>query len=192
MFIQTEDTPNPETMIFRPGRPVLGQGAMDFPNAETAVGRSVLVENLFGVEGVKAVFLGDHFLSITKGSDCDWTILKAEILGVLLEHFATDAPILSDSGSSDSGADLNEAEGHFDEADRDTVDSIKELLETRVRPAVARDGGDIVFHGFERGVVYLSMRGACAGCPSSTYTLKMGIENMLRHYVPEVTEVRQA
>ncbi len=186
MFIQTEDTPNPETMIFRPGRSVLGNGGMDFPNRSSADGVSPLVENLFTIDGVEGVFLGADFLSVSKNTNHDWLVLKAEILGIMLEHFSANSPIIYETIDT---ADTTEDE-HFNEEDRDTVEQIKELIETRVRPAVARDGGDIVFHGFERGIVYLTMRGACAGCPSSTYTLKMGIENMLKHYVPDVLEVR--
>ncbi|MEM7071587.1 MAG: NifU family protein, partial [Pseudomonadota bacterium] len=179
---------NPQTIIFRPGKTILGAGkTMDFTNRESAVGKSALVEHLFAIEGVKGVFLGEDFLSITKAEKQDWIILKAEILGLLLEYFSTNRPILNADESNDT---TKHAKEHFDQADHAIVEQIKELLETRIRPAVARDGGDITFHGFEAGVVYLTMRGACAGCPSSTYTLKMGIENMLRHYIPEVSEVR--
>ncbi len=181
MFIQTESTPNPATLKFLPGQDVLGVGTADFPNVEAAAS-SPLAERLFRVPGVMGVFLGSDFITVTKAEDVEWQHLKPEILGSIMEHFQTGAPVI-----------IGEAEeGHavHDGPDGEIVGQIKELLDTRVRPAVAQDGGDITFHGFERGVVYLHMKGACAGCPSSTLTLKMGIENLLRHYIPEVTEVR--
>ncbi|MCC5960837.1 MAG: NifU family protein [Rhodobacteraceae bacterium] len=181
MFIQTESTPNPATLKFLPGQDVLGMGTADFPSAETA-GTSPLASRLFGVSGVTGVFLGSDFVTVTKADDVDWQHIKPEILGAIMEHFQSGAAVMD----GDAGT------GHVahDGPDSDIVNQIKELLDTRVRPAVAQDGGDITFHGFERGVVYLHMKGACAGCPSSTLTLKMGIENLLRHYIPEVTEVR--
>lgn len=182
MFIQTEQTPNPATLKFLPGRPVLGQGAADFRTADAAV-RSPLAQQLFEVDGVVGVFLGSDFVTVSKSADSDWYVLKPSILGVIMEHFAADRPVLLDD------ADTGHAES---EDDDEVVAQIKELLDTRVRPAVAQDGGDITFHGFDDGIVYLSMKGSCSGCPSSTATLKAGIENMLRHYIPEVVEVRQA
>lgn len=180
MFIQTEQTPNPATLKFLPGVTVLDRGTADFPDRDAAA-RSPLAERLFAIEGVEGVFLGHDFVTITKADDKDWYLLKPSILGAVMEHFTAGRPVL-----------LDEAEdGHADTgADDEIVGQIKELLDTRVRPAVAQDGGDITFHGFERGIVYLTMKGSCAGCPSSTATLKAGIENMLRHYIPEVQEVR--
>lgn len=181
MFIQTEQTPNPATLKFLPGVAVMGAGTADFTDAATAAERSPLAGNLFGVDGVAAVFFGQDFITITKAPDIDWYVLKPAILGVVMEHFTTGAPVMINADDT-IGANA--------EDDDDVVVQIKELIDTRVRPAVAQDGGDIVFHRFEEGVVYLQMHGACAGCPSSTATLKMGIENMLRHYIPEVVEVR--
>lgn len=181
MFIQTEQTPNPATLKFLPGRDVLGHGTADFPTAETAV-RSPLAQRLFEIEGVAGVFLGADFVTITKEGDRDWYLLKPSILGVIMEHFTAGRPVVNETSVDDNAA-------HED--DDEIVAQIKELLDTRVRPAVAQDGGDITFQGFENGIVYLNMKGSCAGCPSSTATLKAGIENMLRHYIPEVVEVRQ-
>lgn len=181
MFIQTEETPNPATLKFLPGRPVMGEGSADFARAEGAE-RSPLASRLFGVDGVRRVFLGGDFVTITKADEKDWSLLKPALLGVIMEHFTTNQPVMLAEGAAPAAA--------ASEDDDEIVVQIKELLETRVRPAVAQDGGDIVFHSFEDGVVYLHMQGSCAGCPSSTATLKMGIENMLRHYVPEVLEVR--
>ena len=186
MFIQTEATPNPLTLKFLPGREVLKNGTADFPSADEAE-RSPLAQRLFQVDGVAGVFLGHDFVSITKGEASDWYQMKPALLGIIMEHFPSGRPALAETGS-DTGQAEHGTE--FAPEDAGIVDQIKELLDTRVRPAVAQDGGDIVFRGFERGVVYLNMRGACAGCPSSTATLKMGIENMLRHYIPEVVEVR--
>ena len=184
MFIQTEQTPNPATLKFLPGRTVLETGTADFTNAEEAAGRSPLASHLFGIDGVVAVFLGADFITITKSAEKEWHVLKPAILGAIMEHMTTGLPIISDVPATEAPEDSGE--------DSEVVVQIQELLETRVRPAVAQDGGDIVFEGFDSGVVYLQLRGACAGCPSSTMTLKMGIENMLRHYIPEVTEVRAA
>ncbi|WP_428248857.1 NifU family protein [Ferrovibrio sp.] len=183
MFIQTETTPNPATLKFLPGRDVLPEGTANFRDAETAK-VSPLATRLFAVPGVDGVYLGLDFVTVTKSDWTDWSELKAPILGAIMEHFIAGLPVMGD----DAGA--AEAEEIFDPADQEVVGQIKELIETRVRPAVAQDGGDIVFRGFQRGVVLLHMQGSCAGCPSSTATLKHGIENMLRHYVPEVTEVR--
>jgi Fe-S cluster biogenesis protein NfuA len=183
MFIQTESTPNPATLKFLPGRGVLETGTADFPSADTA-STSPLAARIFAVDGVTGVFFGTDFVTVTKAADIDWGHIKPAILGAIMEHFQSGQPVLSTEGAG--------AAGHaaHDGPDSDIVNQIKELLDTRVRPAVAQDGGDITFHGFDRGVVYLHMQGACAGCPSSTLTLKMGIENLLRHYIPEVLEVR--
>ena len=182
MFIQTESTPNPATLKFLPGQTVLGAGTADFPSAEGA-DASPLAKRLFGVTGVTGVFLGSDFVTVTKADGADWDHVKPAVLGAIMEHFQSGEPVMAGEGG---------ASGHaaFEGEDEEIVGQIKELLDSRVRPAVAQDGGDITFHGFERGVVYLHMQGACAGCPSSTLTLKMGIENLLRHYIPEVTEVR--
>jgi Fe-S cluster biogenesis protein NfuA len=185
MFIQTEPTPNPATMKFLPGDTVLASGTANFTDAEMAR-RSPLAERLFLIDGISGVFLGSDFVTVTKTDAAEWQLLKPSVLGVIMEHYVAGVPMLiSDGGDADAAAG-----GDFDEADAEVVDQIKELLDTRVRPAVAQDGGDIIFHGFENGIVLLEMHGACAGCPSSTATLKGGIENMLRHYVPEVLEVR--
>jgi Fe-S cluster biogenesis protein NfuA len=181
MFIETEQTPNPATLKFLPGRTVLESGSADFADPGAAA-RSPLAERLFQVEGVRRVFLGQDFISVTKAPEKEWFVLKPAILGVVMEHFIAGKPVLL----AETAEDAATAEG----PDGEIVAQIKELLDTRVRPAVAQDGGDITFRSFENGVVYLHMQGACAGCPSSTATLKMGIENMLRHYIPEVTEVR--
>ncbi|EPX81553.1 NifU family protein [Litoreibacter arenae] len=183
MFIQTESTPNPATLKFLPGQTVLETGTADFPSADTA-GKSPLASRIFAVDGVTGVFLGNDFVTVTKADATEWDHVKPAILGAVMEHFQSGQPALE--GDTDASG------GHAEHTGEDgaIVDQIKELLDTRVRPAVAQDGGDITFHGFERGVVYLHMQGACAGCPSSTLTLKMGIENLLRHYIPEVVEVR--
>ncbi|SEA77573.1 NifU family protein [Rubrimonas cliftonensis] len=180
MFIQTESTPNPATLKFLPGQTVLHDGAADFPTRDSA-GASPLARRLFAVEGVDGVFLGADFITVTRG-DVEWAHLKPAVLGAIMEHYSSGEPAMEGAAQA--------AHAEHDGPDGEIVNQIKELLDTRVRPAVAQDGGDITFHGFERGVVYLTMRGACAGCPSSTMTLKMGIENLLRHYIPEVTEVR--
>lgn len=182
MFIQTESTPNPNTLKFLPGREVMGEGAVaDFPSAEQA-GRSPLASALFAIPEVARVFFGSDFISVTK-RDGDWKHLKPAILGAVMEHFTRGLPLI------EGGAE--EHEETYSEDDSEVVEQIKELIETRVRPAVAADGGDIIFKGFDgdSGVVSLHLQGSCAGCPSSTMTLKNGIENMLRHYVPEVTAV---
>jgi Fe-S cluster biogenesis protein NfuA len=183
MFIQTEPTPNPATMKFIPGKPVLGEGTVDFRAADEAV-NSPLAQRIFTVDGVTGVFLGSDFISVTKG-ESEWQHLKPAILGAIMEHYMSGAPVV-DSG----GATADAADGDYDPKDEETVKTIKELLETRVRPAVANDGGDIIFHGFKDGIVYLHMRGACAGCPSSTATLRGGIERLLQHFCPDVQEVR--
>ena len=184
MFIQTEPTPNPATMKFLPGEIVLENGTANFTDAAAAT-RSPLAERLFFIDGVEGVFLGSDFITVTKGADAEWQLLKPSILGVIMEHYISGAPALIDDRRSEHAT---VAAGS--EEDAEIVEQIRELLDTRVRPAVAQDGGDIIFHGFEDGIVMLEMHGACSGCPSSTATLKYGIENMLRHYVPEVVEVR--
>ena len=185
MFIQTEATPNPATLKFLPGRDVLPAGTLDIRTPEEAK-RSPLAERLFAIDGVGGVFYGSDFISVTK-TDGEWQHLKPAILGAIMEHFLKNEPIVSsEAAMADTGEEF------FADEDAATVDTIKELIETRVRPAVAQDGGDITFRGFREGVVYLDMRGSCAGCPSSTATLKQGIENLLRHFVPEVNEVRAA
>ncbi|TXH99159.1 MAG: NifU family protein [Pseudorhodobacter sp.] len=181
MFIQTESTPNPATLKFLPGQTVLDLGTADFPSAEAA-GKSPLATRIFAVSGVTGVFFGTDFVTVTKAEAVEWGHIKPAILGAIMEHFQSGQPVMVGEQAA--------AHQAHDGPDGDIVKQIKELLDTRVRPAVAQDGGDITFHGFDRGVVYLHMKGACAGCPSSTLTLKMGIENLLRHYIPEVTEVR--
>ena len=178
MFIQTESTPNPATLKFLPGLTVLSEGSAHFDTREEAA-VSPLAERLFEVEGVTGVFLGSDFITIHKSDDREWFLIKPSILGLIMEHFTAGRPVMREDSSTEESS----------EEDSEVVTQIKDLLDTRVRPAVAMDGGDIVFHEFKEGVVYLHMRGACAGCPSSTATLKLGIENMLKHYVPEVREV---
>ena len=182
MFIETEQTPNPATLKFLPGRGVMARGTADFASAEAAE-RSPLASRLFQIEGVTGVFLGSDFVTVAKADGKTWQVLKPAVLGVIMEHFTTNRPVLLEETSA-SAATKGEEEDEISA-------QIRELIETRVRPAVAQDGGDIIFQGFEDGVVYLHMQGSCSGCPSSTATLKMGIENMLKHYVPEVVEVRQ-
>ncbi|MDB5683052.1 MAG: Scaffold protein Nfu/NifU-like protein [Sphingomonas bacterium] len=188
MFIETETTPNPATLKFLPGRKVMDSGTRDFADADEA-DASPLAEALFSLGDVSGVFFGSDFVSVTAGPGSDWRMLKPQVLGVLLDHFASEAPLFR--GGSAGGIEI--ADSFTDDpADAEIVAQIKDLIESRVRPAVARDGGDIVYRGFDRGTVYLAMHGACAGCPSSTATLKQGIETLLKHYVPEVTEVRAA
>ncbi len=182
MFIETEGTPNPATLKFLPGRDVMGTGTADFASAEAAT-RSQLATALFALPGVARVFLGGDFITVTKSEDPSWQSLKPLVLGVIMEHFLAGLPVVD----SDDEATLEDVAPE----DADVVAQIKELLDTRVRPAVASDGGDIVFRGYRDGVVSLHMQGACSGCPSSSATLKHGIENMLRHYVPEVQRVEQ-
>ena len=184
MFIQTEATPNPATLKFIPGKSVLADGTADFTDKSEALA-SPLASRLFDIKGVRGVFLGSDFISVTKGEE-EWQHLKPMILGAIMEHFVSGAPLVN-AGAEAAASDADE---FFDAADAETVATIKELIETRVRPAVANDGGDITFKGFKDGVVYLNMKGACSGCPSSTATLKHGIQNLLRHFVPDVVEVR--
>lgn len=183
MFIQTEQTPNPASLKFLPGCEVMLSGVAEFLNAEGAA-PSPLALSLFNVSGVQSVFLGQDFITITKKDGTQWPDLKPAILGVIMDHFTQGLPVISGEHAA-----AHKETAAIDEADP-IIRQIKEILETRVRPVVAQDGGDIVFNSFENGVVYLQMRGACAGCPSSTMTLKAGIENLLRHFVPEVIEVR--
>jgi Fe-S cluster biogenesis protein NfuA len=179
MFIETETTPNPATLKFLPGRTVMEQGTANFADADAAT-RSPLALRLFALDGVTQVFYGADFVSVSKTDETSWTELKPAVLGALVEHFSAGEPLLT--GVAEPTA--------ADEGEDEIVTQIKDLIETRVRPAVAQDGGDIVFEAFTDGIVYLQMHGSCSGCPSSTATLKAGIENMLRHYIPEVVEVR--
>ena len=183
MFIQTERTPNPATLKFLPGEAVMSSGTADFRDVESAE-RSPLARRLFQVEGVTGVFFGGDFVSVSKSDDADWQLLKPVILGVIMEHFVAGHPLLLDDAAQTA------EEVADDGADAEIIAQIKELLDTRVRPAVAQDGGDITYQGFQNGIVMLQLQGSCQGCPSSTMTLKMGIENMLKHYIPEVVEVR--
>jgi Fe-S cluster biogenesis protein NfuA len=183
MFIQTETTPNPASLKFLPGRLVLGDGTAEFRHASEA-DASPLAVRLFAVPGVAGVFLGGDFVTVTKG-DVEWQHLKPAVLGAIMEHFLSGMPVLAQEPAAAGQAEF------FADEDAETVATIKELIETRVRPAVAQDGGDITFQGFRDGVVFLNMRGSCAGCPSSTATLKHGIENLLRHFVPEVREIQE-
>jgi Fe-S cluster biogenesis protein NfuA len=182
MFIQTEQTPNPATLKFIPGRVVMASGTASFAEPEAARG-SPLARRLFAIEGVTGVFLGHDFVTVTKSGEIDWYVLKPSVLGAIMDAYMSGEAILEEGfeATPDSTAS---------EEDDEIVGQIKELIDTRVRPAVAQDGGDIIFHGFRDGIVYLHMQGSCAGCPSSTATLRAGIENMLRHYIPEVSEVR--
>ncbi|WP_028032206.1 NifU family protein [Chelativorans sp. J32] len=187
MFIQTEATPNPATLKFLPGRVVLEEGTADFREAESARAVSPLAARLFDIPGVTGVFFGFDFITITKDG-ADWQHLKPAILGTIMEHFMSGQPVMAANDGSGHEATGSE---FYDQADEEIVATIKELLETRVRPAVAQDGGDITFRGYENGTVFLHMKGACAGCPSSTATLKHGIQNLLHHFVPEVQHVEQ-
>ncbi len=183
MFIETEGTPNPATLKFLPGREVMGdRGTADFASAEAAA-RSPLAARIFALPGVARVFLGSDFVTVTEDGENGWMALRAQVLSAIMDHFVADLPVLEGAGE--------DGEDDFDPADAEVVEQIKELLDTRVRPAVAGDGGDIVFRGFREGVVKLHLQGACSGCPSSRATLKHGVENMLRHYVPEVVAVEQ-
>jgi Fe-S cluster biogenesis protein NfuA len=184
MFIQTEPTPNPATLKFLPGRAVLASGTLDMRDAQSAA-QSPLAQRLFAIAGVSGVFFGSDFIAVTKAGG-EWQQLKPAILGAIMEHFMSGAAIVS----GDDGAVAADSDEFFEAKDSDTVATIKELIEARVRPAVANDGGDITFRGFKNGVVYLDMKGACSGCPSSTATLRHGIQNLLRHYLPDVVEVR--
>lgn len=186
MFIQTETTPNPATLKFLPGRPVMTSGTLDIRGAEGAK-QSPLAEALFALEGVSGVFFGADFISVTKAQG-DWQDLKPTVLGAIMEYFLSGAPLLTDAAGA---VEPSEADEFFDPDDAATVDTIKQLIESHVRPAVARDGGDIKFRGFRDGTVFLAMKGSCSGCPSSTATLRHGIQNLLKHYVPDVRLVEQ-
>src|SRR5262245_14252816 len=185
MFIQTEATPNPATLKFLPGRPVLDHGTLDLRDPADAA-KSPLAERLFGIAGVDGVFYGSDFITVSKSSG-EWPQLKPAILGAIMEHFMSGAPLLRAGEDTSAASDEDE---FFAPEDAVTVATIKDLIETRVRPAVANDGGDITFRGFKEGIVYLHMKGACSGCPSSTATLRHGIQNLLKHYVPDVVEVQ--
>ncbi|MDB5450963.1 MAG: thioredoxin-like protein [Phenylobacterium sp.] len=188
MFIQTEVTPNPEVLKFLPGREVMGEGTRDFRGADEAQA-SALAADLFDIDGVTRVFFGPDFVTVGKDEDHDWSHLKAPILASIMDHFTSGRPLFAKEGDQSGGHD----EGVYEGETAQIVAEIKDLLDTRIRPAVAQDGGDILFSKFDEktGVVWLNMRGACSGCPSSTATLKAGVENMLKHYVPEVTRVEQ-
>jgi len=180
MFIQTEETPNPATMKFLPGREVLGEGTLDIVSPKDAA-QSPLAERLFGIDGVHAVFLGSDFITVTKNEGKNWPEMKPAVLTAIMEHFTSGKPVLAKTPEQATSA----------EDEDPVVAQIRDLLDHKIRPAVAQDGGDIVFQRFEDGVVYLTLKGACSGCPSSALTLKAGVESLLRHYVPEVREVRQ-
>jgi Fe-S cluster biogenesis protein NfuA len=184
MFIQTEPTPNPMTLKFLPGRDVMPEGTLEMLNAEAAAASSSLGEKLFAIDGVAGVFFGSDFITVSK-NETEWAHMRPAILGAIMEHYMSGAPILKSGvvAQTDDGSEF------FAEEDAETVSTIKELLETRIRPAVAGDGGDITFKGFKNGIVYLTMKGSCAGCPSSTATLKHGIQNLLKHFLPDVQSV---
>ena len=184
MFIQTEETPNPATLKFLPSRAVMDHGTLDITDAKAAAA-SPLAEALFGIDGVKGVFLGKDFITVTKDGAKDWPVMNPPILTAIMEHFTNNRPVLVPSDKAHAPVVTDADEGEI-------VKQIREILELKVRPAVARDGGDITFHKYEDGIVFLNLKGSCAGCPSSTMTLKAGIENMLKHYIPEVKEVRQS
>ena len=192
MFIETEQTPNPATLKFLPGRQVMASGTRDFADPDEAEA-SPLAQALFDLGDVTGVFFGRDFVSVTAGPGVAWNDLRTDVISILLDHFSADMPLFRSGSAQDirvPGEDAQDALPGDDPADADVIAQIRELIDTRVRPAVANDGGDIVYRGFERGTVYLRMQGACAGCPSSTATLKNGIEQLLKHYVPEVTDVR--
>lgn len=193
MFIETETTPNPATLKFIPGCEVMPSGTREFTSPEDAEA-SPLAEALFSLGDVTGVFFGNAFVSVTAAPGAEWLSLKPQVVSILLDHFVSGAPLFAGGSASGFSVPAEGADDDYgdDPADADIVIQIKDLIETRVRPAVANDGGDIVYRGFREGVVYLSMQGACSGCPSSTATLKHGIESLLKHYVPEVTEVRAA
>lgn len=189
MLIETELTPNPATIKFLPGRTVMGAGTRDFATPEEAEA-SPLADALFGLGDVTGVFFGSDFISVTIAPGSEWSYVKPDILATLLEHFSANMPLFKAGSAAEISVPGDEGGFGDDPADAEIVEQIRELIDTRVRPAVANDGGDIIYRGFDKGTVYLKMQGACAGCPSSTATLKNGIEQLLKHYVPEVTEVR--
>ena len=191
MYIETETTPNPATLKFLPGQQVMAAGTREFTNEDEAAA-SPLADTLFSLGDVTGVFFGREFISVTVGPGVEWAALKPQVVAMLLDHFVSGAPLFAGGDAAAIAVPADEEAIGDDPADADVVAQIKELIETRVRPAVANDGGDIIYRGFREGVVYLAMQGACSGCPSSTATLKNGIETLLKHYVPEVTEVRAA
>ena len=191
MFIETETTPNPATLKFLPGQEVMASGTRDFASEEEAAA-SPHAEALYSLGDVTGVFFGRDFISVTAGPGSDWSQLKPQVVSILLDHFVSGAPLFAEATAAGISVPAEDEDMGSDPADADVVAQIKDLIETRVRPAVANDGGDIIYRGFREGVVYLTMQGACSGCPSSTATLKQGIEGLLKHYVPEVTEVRAA
>jgi Fe-S cluster biogenesis protein NfuA len=192
MFIETETTPNPATLKFLPGQQVMAAGSRDFTNEEEAEA-SPLAQALFSLGDVSGVFFGRDFIAVTAGEGVDWSPLKPQVVAILLDHFVSGAPLFQAGSAAGIAVPAEEDEDlGEDPADADIVDQIKDLLETRIRPAVANDGGDVLYRGYREGVVYLKMQGACSGCPSSSATLKNGIESLIKYYVPEVTEVRAA
>jgi Fe-S cluster biogenesis protein NfuA len=191
MYIETEQTPNPATLKFLPGEVVMASGTREFASPEAAEA-SPLASALYDLGDVSGVFFGRDFISVTAAPGVDWTALKPQVVAILLDHFVSQAPLFTEAAGNGIAVPTEDEDFGEDPADADIVVQIKELIETRVRPAVANDGGDIIYRGFREGVVYLTMQGACAGCPSSSATLKHGIESLLKHYVPEVTEVRAA
>ena len=188
MFIQTEATPNPATLKFIPGRSVLPSGTLDYRHADEA-NASPLAARLFGIDGVTGVFLGQDFISVSKSEPMAWPHMKPAVLGAIMDHYMSGAPVIEGTEPA-LGTAADSGQEDYAPEDQEIVDTIKELIETRVRPAVANDGGDITFRGFKDGIVYLNMKGSCAGCPSSTATLQHGIQNLLKHFVPDVVEVR--
>ncbi|WP_333836635.1 NifU family protein [Novosphingobium sp.] len=191
MFIETETTPNPATLKFLPGELVMTSGTRSFTSPEEAE-VSPLASALFSLGDVTEVLFGREFVSVTIAPGAEWASAKPQVLAILLDHFVSQAPLFAGGSAAEIAVPAEDEDMGDDPADADVVDQIKDLIETRVRPAVANDGGDIIYRGFREGVVYLKMQGACSGCPSSTATLKHGIESLLKHYVPEVTEVRAA
>ena len=190
MFIQTEQTPNPATLKFLPGCEVMVSGSAEFNTEDDAEKQSPLAHKLFLISGVCGVFLSQNFISVTKQDDVEWRDLKPSILDVVMEHFTTGQPVMFEEAGQDAP---KETHGNHEISDLDSeiVKQIKELLDSHIRPAVARDGGDVLFHDYQDGVVYVHMQGACAGCPSSTMTLKSGVQNLLQHFIPEIVDVRQ-
>ena len=186
MFIQTEETPNPATMKFLPGRDVMGSGTLDIASPDAAA-QSPLAQSLFGIDGVRGIFLGKDFITVTKSDAKNWAAMKPPVLTAIMEHFTADRPVVTPAQNATESAPMPTGNA----ADSEIISKIRDLLDHKIRPAVAQDGGDITFQSYEDGVVYLNLKGSCAGCPSSSMTLKAGVENMLRHYVPEVREVRQ-
>ena len=189
MFIETETTPNPSTLKFLPGRQVMTSGTREFLSPEDAE-TSPLAQALFDLGDVVSVFFGGSFIAVTAAPGVEWPSLRPQVVAILLDHFVSEAPLFTGGDASGFSVPAEDEDYGDDPADADIVAQIRDLIETRVRPAVANDGGDIIYRGFDKGIVYLRMQGACSGCPSSTATLENGIENLLKHYVPEVSEVR--